>query len=122
MKEKLIINRFWYGFIQWKMEKDWQNSTEIESEFQNIRAMTGLNSIEDIVQKFASKNENHNILIQKIAKPEKNLGDLKTENENTRKQLQELLLVKGENNDRPHNSELRAIEGQLKQKTKSLIA
>mmetsp|Transcript_30633 Transcript_30633/g.30256 ORF Transcript_30633/g.30256 Transcript_30633/m.30256 type:complete len:257 (+) Transcript_30633:31-801(+) len=22
MKEKLIINRFWYGFIQWKMEKD----------------------------------------------------------------------------------------------------
>ncbi|CAG9323248.1 unnamed protein product [Blepharisma stoltei] len=120
MKEKLIINRFWYGFIQWKMEKDWQNSTEIESAFQNIRAMTGLNSIEDIVQKFASRDEDHNILIQKIAESEKNLDDLKTENENTRKQLRELLLVKGENNDRPHNSELRAIEDQIEAEDKEL--
>mmetsp|Transcript_30633 Transcript_30633/g.30258 ORF Transcript_30633/g.30258 Transcript_30633/m.30258 type:complete len:208 (+) Transcript_30633:847-1470(+) len=82
--------------------------------------MTGLNSIEDIVQKFTSRDEDHNILIQKIAEAEKNLDNLKTVNENTRKQLRELLLVKGENNDRPHNSELRAIEDQIEAEDKEL--
>lgn len=110
MKEQLLINRFWYMFLRWKLEKEWQGASEVEEAFQKIRAATGLTNVKEIVQKFLTREEVHDQLMVSIGEGEKALDELKTENEKSRNELKELLLIEGESNERSFFKEIKALE------------
>ncbi|CAG9329463.1 unnamed protein product [Blepharisma stoltei] len=121
MKEQLLINRFWYMYLRWKLEKEWQSAAEVEEAFQKIRAATGLSNVKDIVQKFLTREEVHQQLMQSISEAEKTLDDLKAENEKSRNELKELLLIEGETNERSFYKEFKALEEKLAKEQNELL-
>lgn len=60
MNENLLAQKFWSAFLKSKMEKEMNRTAEIEQAFQDIRAQTGESDVQQIVQKFYTRESTYN--------------------------------------------------------------
>ena len=55
MNENFLAQKLWSAFLKTKMEKEMNRTFLIEDAFQKIRAATGFSDVQDIVQKFLTR-------------------------------------------------------------------
>lgn len=118
MKESLLVHRFWYNFLKWKLDHEMQKSVAIEEAFQQIKTATGLQDIQEIVEKFLTKEQTYNELLQAVAEAEKKLETLRTENVTAREQLRQLQILDAGGNPRTIYHEIEELENELQKQTK----
>jgi hypothetical protein len=79
MKEKMLLHRLWYQYIDDKLEKERTGSKIIEVAFERIRKVTGLQNIQDVVERFLTKEQTYNDLLLTIKNAETRLENLKAD-------------------------------------------
>jgi hypothetical protein len=87
LRETLLLNRMWYVILTKRYELEVKKSSDIEQAFQKIKINTGLNDINDVIEKFLTKEQTYNSLLSTIAESEKKLESLKEQNASARNQL-----------------------------------
>lgn len=112
LRESLLLSRFWYYIITKKLSKIQRESVQVEQSFEKIRSVTGLTDIQDILERFLTKEHTYAQLLSAVAEFEHKLEKLKRENEIMRKELQEFQLEEG-GSTRVIYSEIEKTEQQL---------
>lgn len=79
MKEKMLLHRLWYQYIDDKLEKERTESKIIEVAFERIRKVTGLQNIQEVVERFLTKEQTYNDLLLTIKNAETRLENLKAD-------------------------------------------
>jgi hypothetical protein len=67
MRENFMAQKLWAVFLKKKMEKEMNESSEVENAFQTIRAATGMTDIHSIVQKFLTREQTYSQLLVNVA-------------------------------------------------------
>jgi len=92
MRENFMAQKLWAVFLKKKMEKEMNESSEVENAFQTIRAATGMTDIHSIVQKFLTREQTYSQLLVNVAECERKIDSLKKENEELMNELHELMI------------------------------
>lgn len=59
LRENFMIQRMWSQFYKRKMNNEMKKSHQIEEAFQAIRTATGCTDVQEIVQKFLTKEQTY---------------------------------------------------------------
>ena len=51
------MHRFWYLVLSKKLDIEMENAVNVEKAFQEIRAATGLVNVQDIVERFLTREQ-----------------------------------------------------------------
>ena len=89
LRENLLLNRMWHIFLSKKYEEEKKKSADVEFAFQQIRISTGLTDINDVVEKFLTREQTYTTLLNTVAEAESKLEVLKTQNTLAREQLKD---------------------------------
>lgn len=98
IRENLLTNRMWYMFLRKKIEAEIAKGGEIEQAFQQIKAATGMSDINEIVEKFLTKETSYKSLVGAVDEAEKKLEALKEYNLRARSKLNKAQFDDGGNN------------------------
>lgn len=90
MQENYLAQRFWSAFLKNKMEKEMKRTADIEKAFQTIRAATGLSDVQDIVNRFLTREQTYSQLLAQVADNEDKIDRLREANEEWRNNLHDL--------------------------------
>ena len=90
MNENFLAQKFWSAFLKSKMDKEMTRTAEIEQAFQMIRAQTGFSDVQQIVQKFFTRETTYSQLLHAVSENEEKLDRLRRENEQVTEKLNEL--------------------------------
>lgn len=90
MQENYLAQRFWSAFLKNKMEKEMKRTADIEKAFQTIRAATGLSDVQDIVNRFLTREQTYSQLLAQVADNEDKIDRLRSANEQWRNELHDL--------------------------------
>ena len=85
--QDFLAQKFWSAFLKTKMEKVMKSNFEIENAFQKIRASTGCNDVQEIVQKFLTRETTYSQLLNSVSMNEEKIDVLRTDNEEWREKL-----------------------------------
>ena len=89
LRESLLVNRLWYIILSKKHEAEIKKASEIEKAFQKIRIATGLSEIDDVVERFLTREQNYSTLLIAVNESENKLEKLKLQNAEAREQLKD---------------------------------
>ena len=98
MNENFLAQKFWSAFLKSKMDKEMERTKEIEEAFQEIRAKTGFSDVQQIVQKFFTRETTYSQLLQAVSVNEEKLDRLRHENETVTEKLNELQMQDSDKN------------------------
>ncbi|CAG9329788.1 unnamed protein product [Blepharisma stoltei] len=112
LRESLLMHRFWYTILQRKLDAEMQKAIGVEQAFQKIRAATGLMDVQDIVERFLTREQTYTQLLNAVSEAEQKLDTLRQQNSAARNQLQGLQLQDG-GNSRKVYADIDAMEDQL---------
>lgn len=125
MQENLLAQKFWSSFLKVKMEKAMKSNFEIENAFQKIRASTGCNDVQEIVQKFLTREQTYSQLLGQVSMNEEKIDALRTDNEMWRENLAELQMFKAQENQGtgqkkfgPGNPEIAQLDAKIVETTR----
>ena len=90
MNENFLAQKLWSAFLKTKMEKEMNRTFLIEDAFQKIRAATGFSDVQDIVQKFLTREQTYSQLLMAVSENEEKIDRLRRENEEVTQRLHEL--------------------------------
>lgn len=90
MNENFLAQKLWSAFLKTKMEKEMNRTFPIENAFQKIRAATGFSDVQDIVQKFLTREVTYSQLLMAVSENEEKIDRLRRENEGCTEKLHEL--------------------------------
>ncbi|CAG9333023.1 unnamed protein product [Blepharisma stoltei] len=112
LRESLLMHRFWYTVLQRKLDAEMQKAIGVEQAFQKIRAATGLMDVQEIVERFLTREQTYNQLLNAVSEAEIKLDTLRQQNGAARNQLKGLQLEDG-GNTRKVYADIDAMEDQL---------
>lgn len=112
LRESLLMHRFWYIVLQRKLDAEMQKAIGVEQAFQKIRAATGLMDVQDIVERFLTREQTYTQLLNAVSEAEVKLDTLRQQNGAARHQLQGLQLEEG-GNTRKVYADIDVMEDQL---------
>ena len=92
MNENFLAQKFWSAFLKTKMEKEMNRTEEIEAAFQAIKAQTGFSDVQQIVQRFFTRETTYSQLLHSVSDFEDKLDRLRHENEQVTEKLNELTM------------------------------
>mmetsp|Transcript_10168 Transcript_10168/g.19926 ORF Transcript_10168/g.19926 Transcript_10168/m.19926 type:complete len:509 (-) Transcript_10168:23-1549(-) len=92
LRDNVLLLRFWYNFLKWKLENERNRSVDIEKAFQKIRVATGLQDVQEIVERFLTREQTYNEFISGVSEAEKKLETLKQQNTEAREELLQMQL------------------------------
>ena len=98
IREKLLLNRTWYMFLRKKLETEITKGVDIEQAFQKIKAATGIFDTREIVEKFLTREQSYNSLLQAVNDSENKLEALKDYNSIAKEKLNEVQFDEGGTN------------------------
>jgi hypothetical protein len=87
LRDNVMLLRFWYKFLVKKLDTEKTNSSQIEDAFQKIRTATGLHDVQEIVERFLTREQTYNEFISGVSEAEKKLETLKQQNAQAREEL-----------------------------------
>ena len=92
LRECLLLNKIWQNYLNKKLEKEQHQAIKVEKAFKKIKIATGLNDINDICERYLTREQNYATLISAVNESEKKLEVLKSNNEKARGVLQKMQL------------------------------
>ncbi len=73
-----------------KMEKEMNNSNQIDEAFKAIKTGTGVTDVQEMVRKFLTREQTYSQLLMAVSDSERKIEKLKKDNEGLRGRLHEL--------------------------------
>jgi len=99
MRENLYIQKLWNTFMRKKMEREMENSHEIDEAFKTIKTATGVTDVQEMVRKFLTRESTYSQLLMTVSESENKIGLLKKENEELSARLHELQIDSNADSD-----------------------
>lgn len=93
-REEFMVQKIWGIYLKKKMKAEMESTKEIEVAFQKIRNATGLTDVQDIVQKFLTREQTQSQLLKAVADSEHKIDLLKVENDKQMEVLHEMMINK----------------------------
>ena len=90
MRNNFMLNKLWNAFVRKKMEKEMKNSAHIDDAFKAIKTATGVTDVQELVQKFLTREQTYSELLVAVADSESRIDKLRRDNEVLRARLNEL--------------------------------
>lgn len=123
MQENFLAQRFWSSFLKVKMEKEMKRTHDIEKAFQDIRAQTGLSDVQEIVNRFLTREQTYAQLLSQVADNEDKIDRLRGDNEQWRNELHDLQIKASgitdiEKRSRAQNPDLHELDLNIIKKTR----
>jgi hypothetical protein len=87
MKDKMLLHRLYYQFLNDKQERERQTSRNIEEAFEKIRKLTGTQDIHDVVERFLTKEQTYAELMHTVKLSEKRLDSYKKDIKELERQI-----------------------------------
>ncbi len=69
-REEFMVQKVWSIYLKKKMDSEMEKTKGIEDAFQRIRNATGLSDVQDIVQKFLTRETTYSQLLEAVADQE----------------------------------------------------
>jgi len=110
LREKLLVKKFWNGFLKRKMEREMSSNVQIEEAFKRIKSSTGIQDIQEIVRKFLSREQIYNQLLISVNEYEKKIEAIKAANSTYQQTLGSKAVLQGE----------QSFEDQIKKSNKEI--
>lgn len=92
LRECFLLNKLWQHYLNKKLEKEMNQAVQVEKAFKRIKTATGLNDINEICERFLTREQNYLTLISAVNEAERKLELLKMSNETSRDTLQKMQL------------------------------
>jgi len=73
-----------------KMEKEMQNSSQIDDAFKAIKTATGVTDVQEMVKKFLTREQTYSQLLNQVSDHERHIEKLKQDNDMLRDRLHDL--------------------------------
>jgi hypothetical protein len=96
-----------------KMEKEMKASASIDEAFKSIKTATGVTDVQEMVQKFLTREQTYSQLLVSISESEAKIDLLKRENENLRQRLNELQMAHEGDDEKMIPEEIRELQDEL---------
>lgn len=107
IKDSLFMHRLWARFLESKLQKEMQKSNSVEEAFQKIRVTTGLDEVNEIVERFLTREQTFSQLVTNVSSSEKRLASLRSDNLELEDKITKLKIAGAENQN---EAELKQIE------------
>ena len=95
MKESLLLNKFWFYYLEQKATVLAKESEKQEKAYLAIKSCTNADSMEDMVEILLTRETTYEQLIQNAEESEKKIDELKSLNTVLKKELNEIQLLHG---------------------------
>ena len=92
LRESLLLNKMWQHYLLKKLEKEKNQAIEVEKAFKKIKLATGLTDINEICERYLTREQNYLDLISAVNEAERKLEILKVSNDKARETLQNMQL------------------------------
>ena len=92
LRECFLLNKLWQHYLNKKLEKEMNQAVLVEKAFKQIKMATGLNDIQEICERFLTREQSYLTLISAVNEAERKLEMLKDSNEKSRDVLQKMQL------------------------------
>ena len=92
LRECFLLNKLWQHYLNKKLEKEMNQAVQVEKAFKQIKMATGLNDIQEICERFLTREQSYLTLISAVNEAERKLEMLKNSNEDSRDVLQKMQL------------------------------
>ena len=113
MREALTVRKFYWTYLKKRLESAQKGSVHLEQAFAKIKAGTGIRDVDEIVERFLTKEKRFDSLLQDVNKAEQSLESLKAQHEKAQKELQAMTIMAG-GKKREVYLEIEEIEEQLR--------
>jgi type I site-specific restriction endonuclease len=90
MQHNYMVQRLWSQFLKKKMDKEMKRTFNVEEAFQKIKSATGYTDVQDIVQKFLTREQTYSQLLMAVSDYERKIDALRKDNEFYWEELHEL--------------------------------
>ena len=90
LRENFTVQKLWSMFYKKKMNNEMKKSSRVEEAFQNIRTATGCTDVQDIVQKFLTREHTYSQLLNAVTENESRLDVARRLNEQKKDVLHQL--------------------------------
>ncbi|OMJ93526.1 hypothetical protein SteCoe_3503 [Stentor coeruleus] len=87
LREKLLLCKMWLNFLSKKLTSEMKKAIDVERAFSKIKSATGLSDVNEIVEKFLTREQNYFMLLQAVSDAEKKLNFLRKENKSAKDML-----------------------------------
>lgn len=121
MQENFLAQKLWSSFLKTKMEREMNSKYETETAFQKIKAETHISDVQEIVQKFLTREITYSQLLSAVSENEEKIDQLRRDNETHREKLLELQMDSAEDSGKKKNSlnpELNSLDARKRDLTK----
>ena len=92
LRECFLLNKLWQHYLNKKLEKEMNQAVQVEKAFKQIKMATGLDDIQEICERFLTREQSYLTLISAVNEAERKLEMLKDSNEKSRDVLQKMQL------------------------------
>lgn len=112
IRDSILLNRMWYMSLCKKLEHEMLLNSDIENAFLRIKSATGLSDINEVVERFLTREQNYSTLLSAVQDAERKLEELRNLNESARVRLGGSRFEEGFNSRKIY-SEIEECEQQL---------
>ena len=95
-RHKLLVNRFWYHFLNRKLKSEFERGGALEEPFQRIKTTTGMQTVDEILTRYLTREEAYKDLIAAVKASEDKISDLKSKIQGATAIFQGLKVQEGE--------------------------
>ena len=86
-RETILMHRMWFIALCKKFNNEIEKNKSLEQAYSMIKSNTGLSDINEIVERYLTRENNYTGLLKSVSEAEKKLEQLKRQNEQAREQL-----------------------------------
>lgn len=87
LREQLLLYKMWLNFLSKKLTGEMKQAIDVERAFSKIKSATGLSDVNDIVEKFLTREQSYFMLLKAVNDAEKKLKNLTKENRTAKEML-----------------------------------
>lgn len=87
LRENILLHRMWFIFLCKRFQNEVKKNQPLEQAYNMIKSYTGLSDVNDIVERYLTRENNYTNLLSAVSEAEKKLEQLKKQNEDARNQL-----------------------------------
>lgn len=99
MRETFMLHKLWSAFMRKKMDREMSGSHSIDEAFKKIKTATGVTDVQELVQKFLTREQTYSELLLAVSDSERRIDQLKKDNEQLRARLHELQMDSQDNDE-----------------------
>jgi hypothetical protein len=106
-RNKILLNQFWFFCLSKRLQKELDKGGILEEPFQKIKMTTGMQSVEDILTRFLTREEAYKDLVSGVKESENRLKDMKDKLDSANLHLQALKIKEGNEPTEPQDEDIR---------------